>query len=179
MNLARLHFLKMSTINETTLSISLSRNHLAFAIFRRGQLDFFAGKTLRQYRNAKDRNRGFSSILNQLILTHLASNVVIPSLNKQQRRSSGLCSLYLTVGRFCMRNGLTLRIHDPVEARRQLVGTARPTKVNARGQLVKAFPELLRFAAGDTQWEQRYYGHVFTAIACGLMAAESGGCVNE
>lgn len=148
----------------------MSRNRLAYAVFCRGRLDFFTGKTLRQYRTARDRNRGLISILKQLVLTHSIRSVSVPRLNKQQRKSSDLLSLYRAVARFCATRGLDLQVQDAVQARRHLVGDRRPSKANARGHLIGVFPELRRYARGDSEWERRYYDHVFTAIACGLAA---------
>lgn len=163
----------MSSTHSKLLTLSLSRNRLAFAVFHRGQLDFYGGKTLRQYRSVRDRNRAFTTILTGLTLAHSISRLTLPRLNKQQRRSSDLRSLYRTAGRYCMTSQLPLQLQDPVQARRQLVGDLRPSKANARRHLIRMFPELSRYARAETEWEGRYYGHVFTAIGCGRAAIES------
>jgi hypothetical protein len=61
-------------------------------------------------------------------------------------------------------------MQDPVQARRLLLGNARPSKANARRYLIEVFPELSRYAGDESEWERRYYGHIFTAAGCGLAA---------
>ncbi len=112
-------------------------------------------------------------MLMALILAHSIGELVLPRLNKQQRLSRDLLSLYRTAGRFCVKNHVSLQIQDPVQARRRLVDNARPSKANASLSLSQIFPELTRYARGG-DWERRYYGHLFTAITCGLSAARAG-----
>ena len=68
-------------------------------------------------------------------------------------------------------NQLTVVMQDPVQMRRNLTGDAKPSKANAQTSLIQVFPELKRFASGGTEWERRYYGHIFTAIGSGMVAA--------
>jgi hypothetical protein len=154
------------------LSLSFSNNRLAYAVFRHGQLDYYAGKTLRQFRTARSRNRGMLSILNLLVAVHKIDQIALPSLNKQQRRSSDLRTLYRTVFRYCLDRRLKLIVLDPVQMRRRLIGSARPTIANLRQRLIEFFPELKRYALTGSDWERRYYRHVFTGIGCGLIATD-------
>lgn len=163
----------MSKTQSNILSLSFSRNRLAFAVFRQGHLDYYAGKTLNRYRSSRERNRGMESILNGLILGHGVSKVAFPRLNKQQGHSPELRSLYRAVGQFCARNRLTVVTQDPVQMRRNLTGDAKPSKANVLTNLIELFPELKRYASGGSAWERRYYGHIFTAIGSGVVAAGS------
>lgn len=160
----------MSLTHENILSLSFSRNRLGLAVFRRGHLDYYAGKTLSRYRSTRGRNRGMESILNELIRGHDVSTVAFPWLNKQQRHSSQLCSLYRAIQKYCAKNGLPVITQDPVQIRRELTGDDEPSKANLKTHLVRIFPELGRYASGGAEWERRYYGHIFTAIGCGVVA---------
>ncbi len=155
------------------LSLSFSRNRLAFAVFRRGHLDYYAGKTLNRYRTNLGRNRGMVLTLDGLVKDHGISELAFPKLNKQQRHSPELRSLYRAVRRFCAKNRLTVVTQDPVQMRRKLTGDAKPSKANVLIHLIEIFPELKRYASGGSEWERRYYGHVFTAIGSGIVAAGS------
>ena len=62
---------------------------------------------------------------------------------------------------------------DPVNVRRRITPAIRPTRENASRVLVERYPELKRYAR-KSDWERKYYGHVFTAIGCGLAAADIG-----
>ena len=164
-----LNFFQLAHLTHSKiLSLSFSRNRLAYAVFACGRLDYYAGKTLRQYRSPRRRNRATSAILESLILQHRIDTVVMTSLNKQQRHSVPLRKIYRAVARHAIGGRLRLLALDPVNVRRRLTGAAKPTKKNVRVRLIEFFPELKRFDLTGTEWERRYYGHLFAAIACGL-----------
>ena len=160
----------MSFTDHNLLSLSFSRNRLSYAVFRKGHLDYYAGKTLRPYREVRARNRALIATVKQLLVVHDIRKLVLPALNKQQRRSSDLRRLYQAIQRFGQRNQLTILMQDPVLIRRNLTGTIRPTQANAVVRLVELFPELGRYTSGGSEWERTYYRHVFTAIGSGLTA---------
>jgi len=160
----------MPPINANILSLSFSRNRLAFAVFRRGHLDYYAGKTLSRYRTNLDRNRRMVLTLDGLVKNHGISEIAFPKLNKQQRHSPELRSLFRAVRQFCAVNRLTVLMQDPVQMRRNLTGDAKPSKANVLTNLIELVPELKRYASGGSEWERRYYGHIFTAIGSGMLA---------
>lgn len=133
-------------------------------------MEYYAGKTLSRFRTTRDRNKRMLVTLNELVRDHRINQIALLRLNKQQRHSSELCSLYATVRRFCLKNGLTVVAQDPVQVRRKLTGGAKPSKANTMSRLIEIFPELKRYANGGSEWERRYYGHLFTAIGSGLVA---------
>jgi hypothetical protein len=160
----------MTLGNSNILSLSFSRNRLSFAVFRNGALDYYAGKTLRQHRTNRDRNRALTRTVDELVDAHNITELALPGLNKQQRHSPVLLTLYRTVRTHCLKKGLTISIQDPVYFRRQICGTAKPNKANSVRKLVNIYPELERYTRGGSEWESRYYGHLFTAIGAGLVA---------
>lgn len=161
----------MNPPNASILSLSLSRNRLGFCVFRHGDLDYYAGRTLNRYGSTRDRNRAVQLLLDELVGDHGIGRLALPNLNKQQRHSSELRSLYAGIRRFCAKNGITVEMQDPVEMRRTITGFKKPSKANVLTCLIDIFPELKRYSRGETEWERRYYGHIFTAIGSGLVAA--------
>jgi hypothetical protein len=157
-----------SLADSKVLSLSFSRNRVAYAVFARGRLDFYAGKTLRQFRSTRTRNRAFASILKTLVTRHRIQTVSLPKLNKQQLRSRPLRSLHRTAIGFCLMERLSCLILDPIGVRRGITGSTKPTKANAIARIVKDLPELNRYALNTSEWEPKYYGHIFTAIGGGL-----------
>ena len=161
----------MSPTYVNILSISFSKNRLAFAVFQRGQLEFYAGRTLYRCRTSPARIRKMVLTLEKVLKDHRINKLAMLRLNKQQRHSSELRGLYGAIRRFCTKNGLVVVTQDPVQMRQKLTGDARPSKANVLARLIQIFPELKRYASGGSEWERRYYGHVFTAIGSGLVAA--------
>ncbi|MBK7394411.1 MAG: hypothetical protein IPI64_14135 [Chloracidobacterium sp.] len=61
-------------------------------------------------------------------------------------------------------------MQDPVQMRQNLTRDGKPSKANVLTNLIELFPELNRYASGGSEWERRYYGHIFTAIGSGMVA---------
>ncbi len=163
----------MHLSNTSILSLSLSTNRLGFGVFRNGQLDYYGGRTLNRYRTTRDRNRGVALILDELSQAHCVGKVALPKLNKQQRHSPELRSLYIAIQRSCAKNGLPVIMQDPVQIRQQIAGADKPSKAKVLTRLIEIFPELKRYSTSGSEWERRYYGHIFTAIASGIVAADA------
>lgn len=157
----------MNARTSNTLSISLSRNRLGFAVFQGKQLHFYGGKTLRQFASTTDRLNGLERILRKLMDKHGPTTLILPRLNKQQKRSTELCRMNKTIKEFAHVNGIRHAAYNPALARHFICTDQKPTKANTARNLAARHTELQRYIQSDNDWERRYYGHVFTAIAGG------------
>ena len=157
----------MNDRTPNTLAISISRNRLGFAVFRGNQLNFYGGRTLRQFSSSPDRLDGLTRILRKLRDKHGPTTLIVPRLNKQQKRSADLRRIDKGIREFARLNVIERETFDPVLARRFICADQKPTKANAARNLAKRHTELQRYLEGGSDWERRYYGHVFTAIAGG------------
>lgn len=155
--------------NWTILSIALSRNRLGLAVYRDGFLEYYKGKTLRQFRGRRQRSRGFAMILRELIRRYSARELIMPQLNKQQGHSEDLKALYSLSKRIVEREGVAIRMYDPTEAKAAICEGEKATKGNVEMKLLEQYPELRRYCRAGAEWEQRYYRLVFQAIAGGEM----------
>ncbi len=70
--------------------------------------------------------------------------------------------------RVALSDSLSIQHFDPVYARSLICNTKRPTKAATAQILATQFPDLNRYVQAKTDWERRYYGNVFTAVAGGV-----------
>lgn len=150
------------------LSLSLSRNRLGFAIFRYGDLIYYGGKALRRFGTEAARRHGVKLIIKKLAERHHVTVLLLPQLNKQQQHSAELPGIYRSLDRFAKGDNLAIQHYDPVSARRIICKTKKPTKAGTAQTLAAEFPDLSRYIQGNTDWERRYYGNVFLAVAGGV-----------
>lgn len=155
----------MNPITHSILSISPSRGRLGVAVFRRGRLIYYGVKSLRQFQNGDDLRSASERILAKLFKKYCIGTLMMPVLNRQQSHSTVLVSIDRTCRDLARHHKVSLQPYDPLAVRRILCQEAKPTKANASDKLVEIYPELSRHNRGGSQWERRYYGYLFGAIA--------------
>jgi hypothetical protein len=153
--------------NQTVLSIALSRNRIGLAVYRDGFLEYYRGKTLRQFRERRQRSRGLARILRELIGRHSVGELIMPQLNKQQRHSDDLRALYSLSKRIAESEKLSLHLYDQLEVKAAICEGENETEANVELKLIERYPELERYCRAGAEWERRYYRLVFQAIAGG------------
>jgi hypothetical protein len=153
--------------NQTILSIALSRNRLGLAVYRDGFLEYYRGKTLRQFRQRRQRLRGLARILRDLIGHYSPVELIMPQLNKQQLHSDDLRALFSLSQRIVESEKLSLHIYDQEEVKAAICEGENETKANVELKLIEQYPELERYCRAGAEWERRYYRLVFQAIAGG------------
>lgn len=149
------------------LSITPGRSRLGVAVFHNGTLIYYVGKSLRQFRSETELLHAVKKILAKLIERYAIRTVLVPELNRQQRHSDGVVLIDRLIESFVRSRGVRVNRYDPLIVRRSLCGETRPTKSNTAHSLSKRYVELKRFLIGESDWERRYYGYVFGAIAGG------------
>lgn len=157
----------MNLIPSSILSVSPGRGRLGVAVFRRGRLIYYRVKSLRQYRSHIDLRNAVERILGSLFMRFGIEELRLPELNKQQRHSVELLSIDNVLVRMARRQKIAARRYDPLNVRKTICNGAKPTKANAERKLAETYPELAQYRRGDLDWERRYYGFLFNAIAGG------------
>ncbi|MBK8464945.1 MAG: hypothetical protein IPL32_03865 [Chloracidobacterium sp.] len=157
----------MNLIPSSILSIAPGRGRLGVATFRDGRLIYYGVKSLRQFRSNADLLTGLEKILSNLCTYYCIRTVIMPLLNKQQRHSAALICVEKVIEQFARRQNIAIHRYDPMAIRRVFCPGIRPTKANTSDKLVEIYPELIRYRSGESDWELRYYGYLFSAIAGG------------
>lgn len=157
----------MSRNRHSILSITSGRSRLGVAVFHNGSLIYYSGKSLRQFRSESGLLHAVRKILAKLIERYAIQTVLVPELNPQQRHSTGVILIDTQIESFLRGQGLSVRKYDPLTVRRSLCVDSKPTKLNTARVLTKRYAELNRFRFDESEWERRYYGYVFGAIAGG------------
>lgn len=157
----------MNLIPRSILSVSPGRGRLGVAVFRRGRLIYYRVKSLRQYRSDIDLRNALENILDRLFTRFGIDELRLPELNKQQRHSAGLLSIDKVLVLTARQQKIATRRYDPLNVREMICKGTKPTKANAEQKLAEIYPELAQYRRGDLEWERRYYGFLFSAIAGG------------
>ena len=155
----------MIPIKPSTLSISPGRGRLGVAVSHPGRLVYYGVKSLRQFRSDAEIKNGLEKILVMLVTRYGISKLIIPDLNKQQRHSASVTLIDSYIEQFAVRYQLTIQRYDPLAVRRTLCDGAKPTKAATSEKLAELYPVLGRYCRGDSEWERRYYGYLFSSIA--------------
>jgi hypothetical protein len=157
----------MDKFNVSILAMIPSRSHLGVAIYRRGGLAFYTSKSLRQHRSMSEVRATMRKTISEYERRFGIDLVVVPELNKQQRRSAAVVAIAAYLKTICRSQHLTSKVIDLVAVRAGICGDARPTKENTASELSRLYPELRRHLISNRPWERRYYGTLFDAIALG------------
>jgi Holliday junction resolvasome RuvABC endonuclease subunit len=64
--------------------------------------------------------------------------------------------------------GVKIREYGPLTVRKILLGNGRATKRDVARHVIDRFPELERHFHPDDFWREKYWSHVFDAVALGL-----------
>lgn len=165
----------MHQTSYSILSITPGRNRLGVAVFRDGNLVYYAGKSLAQHRSMPEVRQAINKILNKMIENYCVEYLAIMELNKQQRTSHAVVSIYEYIKTMTKRKHLAVCESDPVLIRRLICGNLKPTNHNVARQITSRYIELSRHLIGNNGWEHRYYRFVFNAIAVGEVWARDLG----
>ena len=165
--------------NQAVLSIALSRNRLGLAVYRDGFLEYYRGKTLRQFRRRRQRSHAVARILRDLIGHYSPGELLMPQLNTQQRHSDELRALYSLSGRIVEQEGLLLHLYDQTDVKAAICEGEKGTNANVELKLIKQYPELERYCRARVEWERRYYRLVFQAIAAGEARCKEKYAINR
>lgn len=161
------------------ISLIPGRRRLGVAVFRNGTLFYYAGKSLRQFRSEAESLRAVRRMLSKLIERYSIRIVLLPELNRQQQRAEGVVAIETVIVRFMRNRGVSVDRYDPMIARRRLCDGVKPTKWETAISLSKRYAELSRFTVGSGDWQKRYYGYVFGAIAGGEAFVSGGDLVQD
>jgi hypothetical protein len=159
---------KMNQFPVSVLALIPNRSHLGVAVFRRGRLAFYTSKSLRQYRSMPDVRSAMRKAVVNYERRFGIDLMVVPELNKQQRRSASVVAIGEYLKTLSRSQHLDLMVVDPLAARASVCRTNRPTKEKTALELSLVYPELRRFLISKRTWERRYYGPLFDAVALGV-----------
>lgn len=161
----------MHPYSPVILSIAPGRNRLGIAVFRHGNLVFYGGKSLRQHRSELEVFAAVERLIEGLIGSYRVTHLAIFELNEQQRRFAHLAALAEHILAVARRSGIPVHQYNSLFVRRQFCPGERATKANTAARLIEEYLELGKYLSRVSDWERRYYGYVFEAIALGKVCA--------
>jgi Holliday junction resolvasome RuvABC endonuclease subunit len=151
------------------LALDPGTREMGVAVLQGDELLDYRVKTFRNGRKVKDLLIQAAECMNELLDLYKPDVVVIEKpFFAKTKRSALLVFLVQELRRGARARGAALKLIGPLEVRARLLENSKATKRDVARKVIERFPELREhFHPGD-HWRERYWGHVFDAVALGL-----------
>lgn len=150
------------------LALDPGTREMGVAVLQGDELLDYRVKTFRNGRKVKDLLIQASICMRSLMEQYRPDIVVIEKpFFAKTKRSALLVFLVQELRRRALLRGADLRLVSPLEVRAKLVGNAKATKRDVALKVIDHFPELREHFHPRDHWRERYWGHVFDAVAAG------------
>lgn len=128
---------------------------------------FRSAKSARELLNQADKR------MKELLADYEPSLVVIekPFFSKT-RRSALLVFLVQELRARVLAGNLRLVELSPIRVREVLLKNPRATKRDIAGLVASRYPQLTQYLSFESHWKEKYWSHVFDAVALGLAAED-------
>ncbi|REJ76311.1 MAG: hypothetical protein DWQ47_11930 [Acidobacteria bacterium] len=153
--------------NEIILGIDPGSRHIGFAVFRRGELDDYGIKSIKQNSHPKTIRKLASVIRNLIDLE--GANVVAVEIPVTYQQKSSLVAVVvekiksLVISEFG--KYVNLKVVDPRIVKKAICDELKPTKANMAKKLAELFPQLRPKLDLPNPGQTNYHARVFDAIA--------------
>lgn len=142
---------------------------MGVAVLQGDEILDYRVKTFRNGRKVKDLLIQASTCMRSLIEQYKPDVVVIEKpFFAKTKRSALLVFMVQELRRGALLRGVELKLVSPLEVRDKLVGNTRATKRDVAKKVIERFPELQEHFHPGEHWRERYWGHVFDAVAASL-----------
>lgn len=151
------------------LALDPGTKEMGVAVLQGNELLDYRVKTFRNERKVKDLLIQAADCMKELLDLYEPDVVVIEKpFFAKTKRSALLVFLVQELRRGVRARDAELKLIGPLEVRAHFLGNPRATKRDVARKVIERFPELREhFHPGD-HWRERYWGHVFDAVAAGL-----------
>jgi Holliday junction resolvasome RuvABC endonuclease subunit len=145
---------------------------MGIAVLEDDQLVYYAVKELRRWHPAFQRARATRDTITDVIERfHPDVLAYETSYYVQQAASPLLANQEREIRRLAKSAGMKGVAYSPLYVRQQLCADAYVTKQMVARVLVERFPELAGYRVGQTLRSERYWLHMFDALAVAVVAA--------
>jgi Holliday junction resolvasome RuvABC endonuclease subunit len=154
------------------LSVSPGRHRIGYAIFHDGKLLYYGGTSLGRYKTNESAENAVEKFLKRIFTRYQVNHLAIPKLIKQQELSILLVSITALIKAVARTASVSIHEYSPIYIREQFCKNEKSTKANTAKNLAARYGELNKYFNRTSEWERKYYGFVFTAVAAGAICAE-------
>lgn len=159
----------MRTNQTKILAIDPSTKHIGVAVLSGVELIYFGVKTIRQRQSKSEVLRQARQIISRLIADHQPNYIALEKASVNQQGSRLWAAVVREIKTIPKAQDLPVFEYAPASVRKQICQSAKATKKMVAEKLAGRYSELRQYLENRTKWEALYYGHLFDAIAVGLM----------
>lgn len=151
------------------LAIDPGTREIGVAVLEDGELIRYGTKTNRARTTPIEVREGVTRIVQDLIAEHVPSVLAIKQPLIVQQSAAALAEVIMAIKGVACRQGLLIREYAPRVLRQRTCGKGRMTKRETAKCLSVKYPELARYLARESRWDELYYARLFEAVAIGLI----------
>ncbi|HZS45852.1 MAG TPA: crossover junction endodeoxyribonuclease RuvC [Blastocatellia bacterium] len=155
----------------TILAIDPSTRDLGVAVFAAGHLAYYAVKSVRPQRPRRALLQSIAYIIEHLINEFEPSVLAIERIALLQRSEAMVSVVTDEIRMMAIDFGLVIYEYDLALVRRLICQSPDATKQLTMLALCNHYPELSQYVDGQSKGRMRHYGHLFDAVAVGLVCA--------
>lgn len=151
------------------LSITSTNGKLGFAVFEDSVLADYGVKTVYRGGTTEQFSDNFNRIILRLIEEKKPEIVVIETdTNPRSKKATGLKSLLALIRRMAGEGKIKLHEYSKKQVRKSLSGTGNCPRREVARIVSGQYPELKSYFQRNQKWRDRYYQHLFEAVAAGM-----------
>jgi Holliday junction resolvasome RuvABC endonuclease subunit len=157
---------------ERILAIDPGTKTTGVAVLENDELLYYGVKTIRRPKSPQEVLLEAGRIVMNLIDFYQPTILAIEKPFLVQKSASLLIVLVEEMKVVGQRVGLRVFEYPPTFVRKRLCQSGRATKHETAVFVAQRYPELSRLLHRTSLFEQRYYSHVFDAVAVGIICSE-------
>lgn len=158
----------MHVKNNRLLAIDPGAREMGVAVLDDTQLIYYGVKSLKTYRPQETLKRAVADILTRLIVEYGIQTLVVEDGHFSQIASPLYNAVIQTIQETASQRKLKLVFYDPKTIRQSICRDDKSTKKRTAQFLTQRYPELRICLEQNCRWKEKYWMHVFDALAAGL-----------
>ncbi len=162
----------MPNNTSTILAVDPGTRELGVAVIKRGELLFYAVKTVTNRKNPMAVLETINGYIRNLLEKHRPARLAIEKMFLTQKNSALLFVAAEQIKAAAKEANLPIHEYAPSAVRKRLCRNGRATKREAAAVIADRFPELNRYYQRTAAWELDYYSNMFDAVAVGMVCEE-------
>ncbi|KAF0248486.1 MAG: hypothetical protein FD167_2107 [bacterium] len=150
-----------------TLAIDPGGKELGIAVLEDQQLLFYAVKPTKLRAHNQISFQHIKKLIQNFIITYEITALAIKEAPRSYINSREINKVASCIKKLAQSRNIPVFEYSPNAIRRSVCKNDKATRQQATNRLAIAYPELAQFEA-KSDWRERYYGKIFTALALGL-----------
>lgn len=156
-----------------TLALHLGTREMGYAVFEGSDLLYFGVHTFPRGLPASQRWTDGQRFLTEMITTFTPQRFVMEKPSSTASTRPSLLHVFaVALQRTARQHGLHVTAYASTTVKKAITGSATATKREVARTLIQRYPYLARYLRTDLRTKEKYWEHMFDAVASGLTGYE-------